>query len=194
MSYVVSTEILQFLGFVFAGLFVVLGAFDGIYFHLIKYKLHTFPESKFEHQIHSVRGILLALIGGLVLMTSKHEVLPVEVGALSTSLKLAMFFIVVDLLLEVVDIYVEKKSRANLGGISSSEMVLHVFASSFRMAAIVLLLLVAQIEGFSYLVNMIGGSVAVVSFAVGVMGFMPMPQALFERMELLKIFKVESNT
>ena len=39
-------------------LFVLLGAFDGIYFHMIKYKLYKHPPAQFEHFLHTLRGFL----------------------------------------------------------------------------------------------------------------------------------------
>ena len=165
MSVTYSIENLQTLGFVFAGLFLILGAFDGIYFHLIKYKLHLYPESQFEHRIHSVRGILLGLIGAIVFATKTHAS-PFN----NTPLVAAMILITIDLVLEVIDIYVEKISRAAMGGVSSTEMVLHVFASSFRMAAIVLLMIVATDRGFSPVVNVAGQTVSYIALVIGAAG------------------------
>ena len=39
-------------------LFVLLGAFDGIYFHMIKYRLYEHPPARFEHQLHTFRGLM----------------------------------------------------------------------------------------------------------------------------------------
>ena len=165
-SYNIDT--LQSLGFLFAGLFLILGLFDGIYFHLIKYKLHLYPESALEHRIHSARGILLGVIGYALFSA------PIHGSDFNPSkIILALPIIALDLALEVLDIYIEKKSRAHLGGISSTEMVLHVFASSFRMAAIVLLIIVALERGFSQSVNLVGSSISVVAALIGAAGFLP---------------------
>lgn len=159
---------LQLMGFIFAALFVVLGAFDGIYFHLIKYQLHLHPESRLEHQVHTVRGFFLAMIGGLIFSVGSHErqYLSVAVAACVT-------LIVIDLGLEVIDIYIERQSRKSLGGISSSEMVLHVFASSFRMAALALLLIVAHYRGFARDVQFVGLAVSLGAFVVSAFSLAP---------------------
>lgn len=168
MNYSLTYVELQTIGFVFAGLFLVLGAFDGIYFHLIKYKLHLHSESRLEHLIHSVRGILLAFLGFLIFSIPAHD-FPIDAFRLT----MALGIVAIDLVLEIIDIYVERASRANLGGVSSSEMVLHVFASSCRMSALVLLMIVARDVGFSPAVNFLGVATSFVAFCVGVGGLIP---------------------
>ncbi len=39
-------------------LFIALGTFDGLYFHLIKYKLHLLPAARREHLIHTARAFV----------------------------------------------------------------------------------------------------------------------------------------
>ena len=48
-------------------LFVALGAFDGIYFHMIKYQLYKHHPARFEHLLHTFRGILFLPIALLFL-------------------------------------------------------------------------------------------------------------------------------
>jgi hypothetical protein len=40
------------------GLFCALGVFDGLYFHLYKYKLHLYPSARREHLIHTLRAFV----------------------------------------------------------------------------------------------------------------------------------------
>lgn len=124
---------------IFLVLFALVGAFDGIYFHLIKFKLHLNKQSKVEHAVHTLRAFLLAPI--VYFLFERNNVgIPLLLGTL---------FIVLDFSAEVVDILVEKKSRENIGGISPAEYIAHVAATSFRTVAIVLLLLSKPIEAFS---------------------------------------------
>ena len=41
---------------------IVLGAIDGSYYHLQKYRLYANAESRFEHQLHTIRAFLFAPI------------------------------------------------------------------------------------------------------------------------------------
>lgn len=129
--YSVSSETLIRLSGVFFALFAFIGAFDGIYFHLIKYKLHLSPSSRLEHQIHTLRAFLFIPI--VYFLFAQNSV--------GLGLWVGILFTVIDLGVEVVDILVEKESRKNLGGISSVESVVHVAATSCRVAAILLILL-----------------------------------------------------
>jgi len=175
-------DLMQNLGFISGGLFVVLGAFDGIYFHIVKYQLHRFAESRLEHLIHGLRGVLLAATGFL-LFSNAHKDSPY----LSTALAACIAVVAVDLALEVCDIYVEKASRANLGGISSTEMVLHVFASSFRLAALTLLLTVAYARGFSETVQPLGLILSGVALVVSLITLIPQRTARQFRVDVLRI-------
>jgi hypothetical protein len=164
-----STEInfyfLQMLGLIFVGLFLILGAIDGLYFHLIKYQLHRHAESRLEHIIHSARGVLLGLMG-----ISLFSTVPLR----QQFLRLACLCVIIalDLVLEIIDIYVEKRSRRFLGGISSTEMVLHVFASSFRMAAIALLVVSGAMVGFSLETSLLGKFISLISILISLAGLL----------------------
>ena len=59
-------EHLVVLSFVFLSLFMVLGAVDLFYFHLWKYKLHTRPESRYEHKLHMAFAFLMVPIALLL--------------------------------------------------------------------------------------------------------------------------------
>jgi len=91
---------------IFVALFGVLGAFDGVYFHLIKYRLYLYPESRLEHQIHTIRALVFIPMAYLFFVEN--------VGGLLLHLALAVF--VIDLILELFDILVEKDARRLLWG------------------------------------------------------------------------------
>lgn len=107
-------------------LFSVIGAFDGIYFHLIKYKLHENPDSRLEHIIHAIRSFLFSPIALLFFVIDSR-------GGL---LWLAIGLVMVDLVLETIDVLVEKESRRKIGGISSAESAVHVLATGFKTASL----------------------------------------------------------
>lgn len=119
--------------------FCLLGAFDGVYFHLIKYKLHLHPAARLEHQIHTARGFVFSGIGMILYAINSSGPL----------LLFACMLILTDVVLEIVDIYVEKEARRDLGGINPSESVLHVFASSFKFGSMILILLAKDPSYFS---------------------------------------------
>lgn len=119
-------------------LFALLGAFDGVYFHMIKYRLHEHPPARFEHLIHNFRGLLFLPIALIFFVWNSAGLL----------LWTGLLLLTVDMIAEVVDILVEKKARANLGGISSFESLIHVAATGFRMAALAIVLALKPIEAF----------------------------------------------
>jgi hypothetical protein len=116
--------------FISLALFCLIGAFDGLYYHLHKYRLHLYQETKFEHQIHGARGIIFAPIAVLFFVFDVSG-LPLYLGLL---------FLMIDTYLEVIDIKIEDKARAKLGGVSKAEAMCHIFATVFRIAALVLIL------------------------------------------------------
>ena len=121
-------------------LFALLGAFDGVYFHMIKYKLYAHPPARLEHQIHTFRGLLFLPITLIFFVWN-------SAGPL---LWLGLGLLLVDLIAEVVDILVEKAARVELGGISPSESVIHITATGFRMAALAIVLAFKPIEAYAW--------------------------------------------
>jgi hypothetical protein len=120
--------------------FGVLGSFDGVYFHLMKYRLHEHRESLTEHLLHAMRGVLFTPIAYL------FYVVP-SAGKL---LWLGLAVVAADLCVEVCDILVEKSARENLGGISPTEQVVHVMATAFRMASLAFILSTKPAAAFSW--------------------------------------------
>lgn len=135
----ISSLLLIQMSLVFLGLFSVIGAFDGIYFHLIKYQLHKFPASRLEHQIHTLRAFLFVPI--VYFLFARNSV--------GLDLWIGIGFVVIDLIAEIFDVLVEKKSRETLGGVSPVEALVHILATSCRVCAILLILVTKDSLSFS---------------------------------------------
>jgi phosphatidylglycerophosphate synthase len=110
--------------------FLVLGAVDGVYLHLWRYRLHAREASRYEHRLHTVAAVLFAATLPAVFLWETGGVL------LWTGIAL----IAGDLAVSVVDMVSERDSRAELGGLSTGEYVLHMLIMSARGAAIALML------------------------------------------------------
>ena len=87
-------------------LFCIIGAFDGLYYHTIKHKLHLYEETKVEHYIHGLRGLLFAPVALIFFVFDAKGIIYL----------IGFLFLALDLLLEVFDIQVEKKAREVFGG------------------------------------------------------------------------------
>lgn len=119
-------EYLYYLSIIFLNLFLIAAAADGLYFHLWKYKLHLRRESTFEHKLHTIRAFLfIPVLFFLFFM---------DFGGLALWAGIA--FIMADLIVEMVDVFSEKSSRASLGGLSSAEYAIHIAATTLRIAAV----------------------------------------------------------
>jgi hypothetical protein len=135
----IEAETLYIASVVCLAMFGILGSFDGLYFHLVKYRLHAHPTSLVEHLLHAVRGALFTPIAYLFYI----------VNAGGTLLWLGIGVVLVDLGVEVWDVFVEKRSRASIGGVSSAEAVVHVMATGFRMAALAFILSAKPLSAWS---------------------------------------------
>jgi hypothetical protein len=120
-------------------LFCALGVFDGLYFHIHKYRLHEHESSKREHRIHTARAFVFVPMSLLIFVLHSGGLL----------LYAGIALVVFDLGLELIDILEERISRKPLGGISSEESAIHVFASSFKFAAIALVLVSKTAAAYS---------------------------------------------
>lgn len=100
---------------IFLILFSILSAIDGLYIHLIKFKLHENPETKKEHQLHTIRSFLFLLIL-LFLFYFKTS---------GYWLYITVFILLADVIIESQDMLLEFKSRKNIGGLPSYEYFLH---------------------------------------------------------------------
>ncbi len=112
-------------------LFALIGVFDGLYFHLWKFRLHEHPESRTEHRLHTARAFCFSAMGLLFYV----------VNAGGWLLWFAVTLLAADLALEVWDVLVEKEARAKLGGISSAEQVVHILATGFKTVSVALVLI-----------------------------------------------------
>jgi len=117
-------------GAVALAMFLGLGAVDGIYLHLWRYRLHARSASRYEHRIHTIAAVLFAGTLPAVFLWETGGVL----------LWTGVALIVADLAVSIVDMTSERDSRAEFGGLSTGEYVLHMLIMSFRGAALALML------------------------------------------------------
>ncbi len=124
---------------IFLILFSALASFDGIVLHLWKYKLYKYSETFYEHQLHSIRASIFPFVLiGLFLFEIK--------GWLYAVLLLAAL---IDLIVQVIDMWEEKEARIRFGGLSSAEYILHVTLTSLH-SSMLLLYLIAKPTGSVY--------------------------------------------
>ena len=110
--------------------FLVLAAVDGIYVHLWRYRLHARSASRYEHRLHTVTAVLFAGTLPTLFLWETGGVL----------LWAGILLIAADLAISIVDMVSERDSRAELGGLSTTEYVLHMVIMSARGAALALML------------------------------------------------------
>ena len=110
--------------------FLILGTVDGLFFHLWRYRLYARPASEREHLYHTIAAVTFAAMlpalflwetGGLLLWTG-------------------VLLIGADLIVSLVDMLAENDSRADLGGLSRGEYVLHMVIMTAKGSAISLAL------------------------------------------------------
>lgn len=111
-------------------LFALLALYDGFYLHILKYQLHTNPESKKEHLTHTLRAILFPCILYFLFLKQDSTV----------SFYIGMFIVVIDIIILGVDAFVEKDSREFMGGLPRWEYILHLFVNGFHFASIAVFL------------------------------------------------------
>jgi hypothetical protein len=100
------------------------GALDGLYFHLWKFRLYARPQSRSEHLTHTVRACLLGPILWLAFVTPRLDAL-VALVALDTAVVLT-------------DVWLENASRRDVGGIPRAEYLVHVAANTLHTGAMTL--------------------------------------------------------
>ncbi|WP_437869427.1 hypothetical protein [Sorangium sp. So ce363] len=110
--------------------YAAVGAIDGIYFHLWKYRLFANDASRREHHLHTIHAALFAIvIGTLYLAPSAGLLLWAGVGAFAASFVVA-----------ILDVLEERSSRENLGGLTPREYALHVGLIALHSASVALVL------------------------------------------------------
>ena len=100
------------------------GALDGLYFHLWKFRLYARPQSRTEHLTHTARACLLGPILWLAFVAPRLDAL-VALVAVDTAVVLA-------------DVWLENESRRDLGGIPRAEYLVHVVANTLHTGAMTL--------------------------------------------------------
>lgn len=113
---------------IFLILFAVLSFADGVFLHLIKYRLQEKGDSRREHLAHMGRSILFIPIALMLFYWNLS----------GTWLWILAALVVVDLAIEFFDVLEERRSRQKIGGLSSGEYLLHVSITTVRVAAITL--------------------------------------------------------
>lgn len=141
MNYLVTT------GSIFLILFLLVAMVDGLYFHLWKYKLFARAESIYEHKLHTIRTFLFIPIVFFLFYA--------DFGGLA--LWAGMSCILLDLAVEMLDVFTENDSRALIGGLTSLEYAAHVTATTFRIAAISFVLAAKPVSAWSFSAPLILG-------------------------------------
>lgn len=118
-------EHLVTLGFVFLNLFMIVGSVDLFYYHIWKYKLHTLPESRYEHKLHMTFAFIMVPLAYCLYYQ--------DLGGYG--LWAAVFFVAAALGTEMLDVFTEGDSRASLGGLSTGEYSFHVAATILKVAS-----------------------------------------------------------
>ena len=107
-----------------------LGAIDGLYFHLQRYRLFAHAESRGEHALHTVRAFLV-----LPPLTLLYLAEPTGLY-----LWLAAACIAADQVALALDLRAEATSRRRFGGLSAAEYQIHVGANGLHGVALALAL------------------------------------------------------
>jgi hypothetical protein len=119
--------------------YTILAIIDGLYLHLWKYRLHTLRKSLYEHKLHTLRAILFPFI--LYLLFAKNF------GGIV--LWIGLMLAVTDLIIGAKDIFAEKQSREELGGLSSFEYFLHVCANSIHFTYLTLIVIAKPFDAWA---------------------------------------------
>lgn len=110
--------------------FTLIASIDGLYFHLFRYRLYARPDSRYEHWLHTINAVLFVPLTALLYCAQPL--------GLWRQLTLALF--IVSVLLEVMDVRCEEQSRRSLGGLTTSEYLMHFLMSGLRFGSVVPLL------------------------------------------------------
>jgi hypothetical protein len=108
----------------------VLGAIDGLHFHLRRYRLYAHAEARWEHALHTVRAVLVLPTLALLFLAE----------ATGLWLWAAAACVAVDQVALVLDLRAETSSRRRLGGLPAAEYQIHVAANGLHAVALALAL------------------------------------------------------
>ncbi len=97
-----------------------IGAIDLVYYHIIKFKLYSRPDSFMETVVHLIRGVLFSL-GAFILLNYRPQGLWFWVTG-------SVFLL--DFINSIADVSIEGQSRRSLGGIPTPEYIIHTIGST----------------------------------------------------------------
>jgi hypothetical protein len=126
----------------------LLGAIDGVYFHLRRYRLFAFPESRGEHVLHTVRAFLVLPPLALLYLAD----------ASGLCLWTAAASIAVDQVMLALDLRTEATSRSRFGGLAPAEYQIHVVANGLHGIALALALASRPVSAWSLSACSLGAS------------------------------------
>lgn len=135
---------LLFTGLTFLIIFSILSIIDGVYLHLIIYKLPEKNESKFEHITHTIRALLFIPTALTIFYWNTS----------GTFLWIALAVVALDLIVEAIDVVSERQSRSKIGGLSSGEYLLHVCLTTTRIAALSFFIAAKPLEAWSMSISL----------------------------------------
>ena len=130
----IAVESLDVVGSAALGVFALVSFYDGIWVHLVRLRLFSLPASRREHLVHTGRALLFPLLL-VTLFSPGSDALPRFV---------AWFALAADQALEIVDMAIERGSRATIGGMSSDEYLVHGTLITLRTVAVGAALLVQR--------------------------------------------------
>lgn len=113
-------------------LFALLGLYDGLYLHIFKYKLYANAESRAEHIMHTIRGVLFPAILYFLYLKSDCTI----------SFYIGVILVLLDIITLGIDAFVEKDSRVFMGGLPRWEYIVHLFVNGFHFASIAIFLII----------------------------------------------------
>ncbi|WP_019941282.1 hypothetical protein [Dyadobacter beijingensis] len=111
--------------------FALLAIFDGFYLHLVRYKLYLHPESRNEHITHTIRALLFPLILYFLYL-----------GSSDLAFYVGISLVAIDIIVLGFDAYMEKDSRAFMGGLPRWEYIIHLMVNGFHFASIAVFLVI----------------------------------------------------
>ena len=116
---------------VFLLAYLIIAVIDGLYFHIYKYKLYARLESRREHLLHTLNAVLFPWSLYFIFFDRFKGIY----------LYFGVLLLIISLIVEYVDLYEEKKSRSQLGGLSCNEYAMHFSLSCLRGVYTTLILL-----------------------------------------------------
>lgn len=120
-------------------IFSLIAAFDGLYFHLYKYRLYERKSSQKEHVLHTINSFIFPFSIFLLFVINSSGLL----------LWLIVLLIIITLVVEFLDVFEERQSRMSLGGLTSTEYATHFSMSMLRATFTTLVLVEKPNEAWS---------------------------------------------